>query len=176
MTMGKSSAAREFPADARAIMDRIIEEGISNFDATMELLSLSLTAKVGITGPGGIREVLVAWIMDQIDVESGNGAAVQAASDRIWEKYGEILVKNNCHESGLVDEVQVRRSTGVPSKWPSCWLTNRFGIAEILCAAPSSWPVLPVFRQEHLRRGARSTRANHRVVQAATIPRCWRIG
>ncbi|KAJ9108321.1 hypothetical protein QFC20_003482 [Naganishia adeliensis] len=91
--VGVSSAA-DFHVEARLTLERNISENHSVSDTILELKTLMLSSNVGISGPGGGREAMVACLMSLIDVGKGP-KEVKNKSEQVWSKWGGILAGLN---------------------------------------------------------------------------------
>jgi translation initiation factor eIF-2B subunit epsilon len=101
--VGVASAA-DFSVEARLTLERNVSENHS------ELKTLMLSSNVGISGPGGGREAVVAFLMSLIDATKG-AKEVKVKSEQVWSKWGGILAGLNAPPVDSILEVQVRRLT-----------------------------------------------------------------
>jgi hypothetical protein len=153
--VGVASAA-DFQVEARLTLERNINENHSVSDTILELKTLMLSSNVGISGPGGGREAVVACLMGYVDVAKG-AKEVKLKSEEVWTKWGGILAGLNATGRSLNE----RRLT--------------FGtLSAILCAQPIIRTLLPLFPQRALygRRGRVVPR--DRLVPIRSSPRTWR--
>lgn len=106
MSLGVPSSS-DFPAEGRLSLDRAVEEEHKVEDALLELKTLMLSSNVGVSGPGGAREVVVTWLMDLIHVGAGDARAAKTQADDVWERWGGILTGMGAGGSETMIEVQV---------------------------------------------------------------------
>lgn len=103
--VGVASAA-DFSVEAKLTLERNINENHSVSDTILELKTLMLSSNVGISGPGGGREAVVACLMGYIDVTKG-AKEVKTKSEQVWTKWGGILAGLNAPPVDSILEVQV---------------------------------------------------------------------
>ncbi|KAJ9099811.1 hypothetical protein QFC21_003810 [Naganishia friedmannii] len=102
--VGVASAA-DFSVEARLTLERNVSENHSVSDTILELKTLMLSSNVGISGPGGGREAVVASLMSLIDVAKG-AKEVKAKSEQVWTKWGGVLAGLNAPPVDSILEVQ----------------------------------------------------------------------
>lgn len=107
--VGVASAA-DFSVEARLTLERNVSENHSVSDTILELKTLMLSSNVGISGPGGGREAVVAFLMSLIDATKA-AKEVKVKSEQVWSKWGGILAGLNAPPVDSILEVQVRRLT-----------------------------------------------------------------
>jgi translation initiation factor eIF-2B subunit epsilon len=109
--VGVASAA-DFSVEARLTLERNISENHSVTDTILELKTLMLSSNVGISGPGGGREAVVACLMGLVEVDK-SPREIKDKSEQVWTQWGGILAGLNAPPVDSILEVQVCHTSDI---------------------------------------------------------------
>lgn len=109
-TTAHLSKLSDFRTEVRLSLDRAVEESHRPQDALLELTTLMLSSNVGVSGPGGGKEQVVAFLMDHVTTKTGGDGSVKAvkqAATSVWERWGALVQGIGIKPKDLILQVQV---------------------------------------------------------------------